>query len=116
MSKEFEDKVLTELEEIHKFERKIDERIDKLESRMDKLEDRMDKLEIRMDSMEKTLQSICRSLILIEDQVMNKIPALFEGYSIHQERIEASKTEISSINKKVEDHDIRISYLEEKIG
>ena len=73
MSKDFEEKVLTELEKLH------------------------------------------RSLALIEDQVMNKILALFEGYSIHQEKIEEAKTDIISIKEKIDNHDIRISYLEEKI-
>ena len=75
----------------------------------------MDKLENRMDSMDKTLKSMCRSLTLIEDQVMNKIPALFDGYSAHEEKIEQEKSELNSINEKIENHDIRISYLEEKI-
>lgn len=69
----------------------------------------------RFDNIERRLESLETSVAIIENEVTNKIPALFEAYGIHEEKFVEDKEKINSINEKVEEHDIRISYLEEKI-
>lgn len=133
MSAEFEEKVLKIL---GSFEEKFDtlnSRMDSLESKMDSLELKMNSLEVRMDSfefrmdsmeqsinqkiqnIENDIQVLKKSVILIENKVTTEIPALFDAYSMHQQLQECEHTNIVSLNKKVEEHDIRLSCLEQKL-
>lgn len=133
MSVEFEEKVLKIL---GSFEEKFDTlnskvdilgfRMNSLESRMDSFELKLTSFESRMDSMEQSInqkiqniendvQSLKKSVILIENQVTTEIPALFDVYSMQQEMQECEHTNIVSLNKKVEEHDIRLSCLEQKL-
>ena len=65
-----------------------------------------------MLSMQKTIETMNRSIILIEHKVTTEIPTLFDGYSMHQQKQESQQENIDSLNVKVEEHDIRISSLE----
>lgn len=65
-----------------------------------------------MLSMQQTMETMNRSIILIEHTVTTEIPTLFDGYSMHQEKQEVQQENIDSLNVKVEEHDIRISTLE----
>ena len=54
-----------------------------------------------------------RALILIEDDTSNKIPALFDGYSFHQQHIEEGEKRLDILENEVDEHSIRISALEQ---
>lgn len=68
-----------------------------------------------MLSIQETMETMSRSIILIEHKVTTEIPALFDGYAMHQERQEIQQENITSLNVKVEEHDIRISNLEQAV-
>lgn len=68
-----------------------------------------------MLSMQKTIETMNRSIILIEHKITTEIPALFDGYSMHQQNQEIQQENLTSLNVKVEEHDIRISSLENTI-
>ena len=93
---------------------KVDERFEKVDERFEKIDKRLDEHDKKFDNIEHILADIQRSIVLIEDQVMVKIPALFDGYAMHQEKQEIQEESINSLNRKVEDHDIRISILEQQ--
>lgn len=67
----------------------------------------------RMTALEKDHESINRTLILIEDDTSNKIPALFDGYSFHQQHLEADEKRLDVLENVVDEHSIRISALEQ---
>ena len=58
-------------------------------------------------------ESMNRTLILIEDDTSNKIPALFDGYSFQQKHIEEDEKRLDVLEKEVDNHSIRISVLEQ---
>lgn len=61
------------------------------------------------------LQITKEAVILIEDKITREIPTLFDGYSMHQEKQERQGKEISLINRKIRNHDARISSLEQNV-
>ena len=61
------------------------------------------------------LQITKEAVILIEDKITREIPTLFDGYSMHQEKQERQGKEISIINRKIRNHDARISSLEQNV-
>ena len=136
MSSKFEKDVYNKFEQIDARFEQIDARFDKTDARIDNLEkdmkevkkdisfmkedmsmmnSRIDNIENVLVSMQKTMESMNRSIILIEHKVTTEIPALFDGYSMHQEKQEIHQENIDSLNVKVEEHDIRISNLEQAI-
>jgi len=101
---------------------KIDERFAKLEKDISFMKDdiaftskRVDNIENILVSMQQTMENMNKSIILIEHTLTTKIPALFDGYSMHQEKQEIQQENIDSLNVKVEEHDVRISSLEQVI-
>lgn len=66
-------------------------------------------------TMHQSLETMQHSIILIEHQVTTVIPALLDGYSTHQQKQEIQQENLTSLNVKVEEHDIRISNLEQAI-
>ena len=53
-----------------------------------------------------------RTLLIVEDAVTNKIPALFDGYKMHQEKQEELEERVDTLENSSEKHSIRISVLE----
>ena len=66
-----------------------------------------------MSDIQSTMANIQRSLLLIEDQVMNKIPALFDGYSANFEKGVELDNRQTKTEQTVELNSLRISMLEE---
>ena len=62
--------------------------------------------------LKEMIQSLQRTMLIIEDAVTNKIPALFDGYAMHQEKQEQLENKVDKIEEKVETHSIRIAALE----
>lgn len=58
------------------------------------------------------LNSLQRSMVIIEDAVVNKIPALFDGYSMHQEKQEQLETRVEKLEEVSQMHSARLIVLE----
>ena len=61
----------------------------------------------------KILESIHEGVILIENDIHDKVPALFDGYTFHQEHLTRHDDEIEDLQKREENHSIRIISLED---
>lgn len=96
-----------------KFE-EIDERFEKVDRRFEEVDKRFEELETEIKEMAKGMQVTKEAVILMEQKISLEIPALFDGYSMHQEKQERQECEIDSINNKIASHDARISCLEGK--
>ena len=115
MSSKFEKDVYKKFKEIDaKFEQ-IDKRFEEIDARFEKIENVLVTMQDTMLSMQKSIETMNRSIILIEYKVTTEIPALFDGYSMHQQKQEIQQENLTSLNIKVEEHDIRISDLEQAI-
>ena len=83
--------------------------------RIDNIENVLVSMQKNMQSMQESMETMNRSIILIEHKITTEIPTLFDGYSMHQQKQELQQENIDSLNVKVEEHDIRISSLEQAI-
>lgn len=91
----------------------MQDKVDVLVEKVEKLEEDVKELKARVAALEKDHESINRTLILIEDDTSNKIPALFDGYSFHQQHIEEDEKRLDVLENVVDEHSIRISALEQ---
>lgn len=94
-------------DDIDKFQKEANEKFDNIDKFQKEANEKFDKIFHILDV-------IRESQILVEHQVMVKIPALFDGYAMHQQKQEILENNINSLNRKVEDHDIRLSILEQQ--
>ena len=58
------------------------------------------------------LKDHSRALLIIEDAVTNKIPALFDKFSSHDDRFERDEERIEKVENVTEHHAARIAALE----
>ena len=121
---------------VSKFEKDVYERFNKTDARLDNLEKDMKDMKKDMTLMKQdmsnmkkdinfmkedlltlqhSLETMQQSIFLIEHQVTTVIPALLDGYSMHQQKQEIQQENLTSLNVKVAEHDIRISSLEQAI-
>ena len=62
--------------------------------------------------LKEMMRSFQRTMLIVEDAVTNKIPALFDGYSMHQQKQEKLEGKVESLEKITQTHSIRIAALE----
>ena len=60
----------------------------------------------------KRLDNIERNVVIIEDRVSNEIPALFDADKTRYQKQSQFETTLDSLDKKTEDHSVRILALE----
>ena len=77
------------------------------------LKDDVKELKDDVKELRQDHENMNRALILIEDDTSNKIPALFDGYSFHQQHIEDNDKRLIVLENEVDEHSIRISALEQ---
>ena len=92
----------------------IDKRFDQIDQRFEQVDQRFEQVDQRFDEIMHILDVMKSSIILIEQKVSVEIPTLFDAYSGQHEKQTMHQNDINSLNRKVENHDIRISILEQK--
>lgn len=90
-------------------------RVGELETDVKELKEDVRELKEGAKATKADLQITKEAVILIEDKITREIPTLFNGYSMHQEKQERQGKEISLINRKIRNHDARISSLEQNV-
>lgn len=129
-------KIDQKFEEVDQRFKEIDQRFEQIDQRFEGIDQRFEKInqsfkevsqsfkeinqtlkrhEVEMEKMSQDMQVTKEAVILMEQKISVEIPALFDGYSMDQEKQERQNNEINSLNVKVENHDVRISCLEEKV-
>lgn len=135
MSAEFEEKTTRELSNLRAETKRLNAKLDKVNERLDNHDKKFDAIDKRFENVDRqfdaigakfdevdnkldnittVLESVQRSVVLMEQKLTVDIPALFDGYTAHQEIQERQQGKINSLSKKVENHDIRISILEQR--
>lgn len=90
-------------------------RVGDLETDVKELKEDVRELKEGAKATKADLQITKEAVILIENKITREIPTLFDGYSMHQEKQERQGKEISLINRKIRNHDARISSLEQNV-
>ncbi|MCL6448050.1 MAG: hypothetical protein K6U04_07870 [Armatimonadetes bacterium] len=83
------------LESVEKGQARLENRIELLDNRMEMLENRMEMLENRMEVIENRMESLenrqTKLELRLENEVVPKINALFDGYQLRGDQIENLK-------------------------
>ena len=72
----------------------------------------IERLEKKVDENTEAIKSIKHTLLIIEDCVTNKIPALFDAFTINQEKIEELSNKVEDTDNAMQIHSIRLTSLE----
>ena len=106
------------LDELHEHTKKLSEHDNMFEKINKTLEDMHRSIILIEDDVHNKIpafEDMHRSIILIEDDVHNKIPALMDAHGFHQDHLERHDKEIEDLQKLTENHSIRIISLEDDI-
>ncbi len=105
----------TDVKELKEDVGELKVRVGNLETDVKELKEDVRELKEGAKATKADLQITKEAVILIEDKITREIPTLFDGYSMHQEKQERQGKEISLINRKIRNHDARISSLEQNV-
>ena len=96
-----------------------DEHFERIEAKLKEHDEHFERIDAKLqehdehfERIEEMIKDLQRSILIIEDAVTNKIPALFDGYAMHQEKQEQLETRVDNLENISEKHSIRISSLE----
>ena len=115
MSKEFEEKVLSTLEEHSIALKTINEHTKIIEEHSKTLDEHTKTLNEHtriLNEHSKDLAEIKKYLFILEDKISNELPALFDGFSMNIEKTSEIEFKQKATDKKVEFNSIKISNLE----
>ena len=115
MSKEFEEKVLSILEEHSIALGIINEHTKIIEEHSKTLDEHTKTLNEHtriLNEHSKDLAEIKKYLLVLEDKISNELPALFDGFSMNIEKTSEIEFKQKATDKKVEFNSIKISNLE----
>lgn len=93
------------------FER-IEAKLKEHDERFERIEAKLKEHDERFERIEEMIRDLQRTMLIIEDAVTNKIPALFDGYAMHQEKQEQLEERVNNLENFSETNSIRISALE----
>ena len=94
----------------------VNQRFDRVDQIFDDVNERLDRHEQRLDGHDKRFEEMQRALVIIENQVTNKIPNLFDRYNSNNEHYEKLEKRVSKLEEQENFNSLKISILENKIG
>lgn len=125
MSKEFEEIVLNKLEKLDTLEeelkntnQKIDntnKEVSSMKQEIKNINQRLGKLEVEVKDTGEIVQYLNNNFTIFDHEINNKINTLVDAFKVNSEKDLVHEENISSLDKKVLNHDIRISNLEDKV-
>ncbi len=90
-----------------------DKRLEGHDKKLDRHEKMLNELIQISKEHTEDIKSIKRSLVLIEDAVNNKIPALFDAFMVAKQKDEELSIDIKKLEKTTDFHSLKISILED---
>lgn len=86
------------------FER-IEAKLKEHDEHFERIEEHLKRHDEDLKELKEMIKSLQEAMVIVEDAVTRKLPALFDGYKMHQEKQER-------LEEKLEEHSIRIFALE----
>ncbi len=65
-----------------------------------------------MKELKEMIRNLQKSMAIVEDAVTRKIPAILDGYKMHQEKQEQFEKRLDNLEQESEKHSIQIFALE----
>lgn len=107
-------KVNQKVDEIQKEVAKIPE-IQKEVAKISEIQEEVRKMQEEILEIQENARQISRSVAVIEQEHGDKLKALFDAFTINTEKIEEQQEKIQFCEKKLNNHDIEIDYLKNKV-
>ena len=107
------DKVFAKLEEHDKKFDKVFAKLEEHDKKFDKVFAKLEEHDKKFEEHSKEIRSINNFLIVKEDELFNKIRALFDGYTANLEKNNALESRQTATEQKVDINSLRISMLED---
>lgn len=89
-----------------------DKRFEEQDKKFDEHGKKIDDIDALIKQHSEDIASIKKSLLLIEDAVTDKIPALFDAFMVNRQKNEEQDNNIHKLEKTSEFHSLKISILE----
>jgi len=102
--------VRQELQELKHGQERLESKVDKLELRQARLESKVDKLEHGQERLESKVDKL---ELRMEDEVIEKVRALFDGFTLRGEQIENLQ---KHLNQRLDSIEIDTGYLVSKVA
>ncbi len=83
---------------------KMDERFEKMDERFEKIDECFEKMDRRMDSLE---QQAIKTNLMIENEVMGHIKALYDGMAMHTDQLDRIISTLDTLQVTVNDIQIK---------
>lgn len=93
-----------------------DEHLRNHDERFDSLEKRFDRLELELKDTQEVVKMNTQILIKLETTITTKIDALFDSYSVNEDKHKEYNSHLNELDSQVFNHDIRISTLEDNLS
>lgn len=113
MEKEFMEKVLAKLDKQEEFSQKMLHKLEKHDKDLEQIFAKLEEHDKKFEEHSKEIRSINNFLIVKEDELFNKIRALFDGYTANLEKNNALESRQTATEQKVDINSLRISMLED---
>lgn len=124
MEKEFMEKVLSKLDKQEEFSQKMFEQVfmkleennkkfDQVFTKLEEHDKKFDQVFAKLEEHSKEIRSIKNFLVVKEDELFNKIRALFDGYTANLEKNNDLESRQTATEQKVDIDSLRISMLED---
>lgn len=105
--------IMHKLEENEKRHAEIMHRFEENDKRHRKHGDFEQEIRQKFKEHDEILADLKRSTLIIEEYVTNRIPALFDAYSLNQEQHDRIDEKFDNLEKVTDTHSLKISILEE---
>jgi len=102
--------VRQELQELKHGQERLENKVDKIELRQARLESKVDKLEHGQERLESKVDKL---ELRIEDEVIEKVSALFDGFTLRGEQIENLQ---KNLDQRLDSIEIDTGYLVSKVA
>ena len=113
MEKEFMEKVLAKLDKQEEFSQKMLHKLEKHDKDLEQIFAKLEEHDKKFEEHSKEIRSINNFLIVKEDELFNKIRALFDGYTANLEKNNVLESRQTATEQKVDINSLRISMLED---
>lgn len=113
MEREFMEKVLAKLDKQEEFSQKMLHKLEKHDKDLEQISAKLEEHDKKFEEHSKEIRSINNFLIVKEDELFNKIRALFDGYTANLEKNNALESRQTATEQKVDINSLRISMLED---
>ncbi len=105
----------TRVEQLEQAMKRLEIQVEQLENDLRELKEKLKYLETKVDNLEEETRSIGRSVAVIEYEHGDKLKALFEAFTTHNEKMDKQQVRIDLCEYKIEKQEEEIYSMNTKV-